>query len=394
MARFKLTDCGTIICDEGEMYVDDFLNQLKNQNGVFRRYLGRYRYSLDEFYFDSKNKKFKIRMSYKDDWDSNEISCSIKLSDKQKSLIEAGKPSQEVLKLLAFIEEEKYKKRLEKINDKFKESGNLPTDPEEVLLYKEYLQRKMKEVAAEIVKSSISVATPVVLATAAFLFTYNFAPTSSIGDAIFSSVLVSTVTVASYCSVVSIFFDKRPFPIKTLRMSLEERELLEEKIRCLNKSNNELEQNVLKSEASVISEETAVNDEVMISENIFLKEVELVKNAILRLPQNERGKYGLSLYRILAEYRDDVQSFLDKDKSKIDLSTPNSIYQINMDSLPKLYSLASSVEIRLMEITENNGIIEEIDKTEESLASLGFQDGYTDGYTDELREDGQYAIVM
>ena len=47
-----------------------------------------------------------------------------------------------------------------------------------------------------------------------------------------------------------------------------------------------------------------------------------------------------------------------------------------------------------MEITENNGIIEEIDKTEESLASLGFQDGYTDGYTDELREDGQYARVM
>ena len=59
------------------------------------------------------------------------------------------------------------------------------------------------------------------------------------------------------------------------------------------------------------------------------------------------------------------------------------------------FKVKENDEIFVEEIEDTKADIkEEIDKTEESLASLGFQDGYTDGYTDELREDGQYARVM
>ena len=272
MKDLKLTDYGTIVLGNNEVKVDTFLELLKRCKGYFD-VSSRYRHGTDfqDFVFNKDSGCFDIETYCY--WESIKNNYCLKLSNKQKELLDQGRPSPELLKLFAFEEECQYKNRQEQIRNKFYETGELPTDPEELVIYNDILHQELAETKADIVKKTlITTIVPTVFGAS---FLYISAKTGA--DIGFLQVFLRSSFFTLIPLVGFLVTENNPFPIGKIKSDIEKMEIIKEKINILNTS--EEKRMVLEAEKSFTLEglENQGVKDVAKNNNIFLQELDNIK---------------------------------------------------------------------------------------------------------------------
>ena len=388
MKKLKLTDYGTVVLGDNEVKIDTFLKLLKSCEGYFD-VSNSYWSELQDFKFDKDSSSFKIETSCHNDTKKYRLD----ISDMQKELLDLGKPSPELLKLIAFAEECQYKKRQEQISDKFYETGKLPTDPEELVIYNDLLHQKLNETKADIVKNGVITSIVPTFFGASFLFLSSYLSKKTGTDPGFVrncllSALSTLIPLGGFA-----FVEQNPFPIGKINADLEKMEILRKKIKILEAS--EEKQNALKmnNDLSIEGFENKEIKSVKERSNTFLDELEVVKSKIAMLPEVEREPYIRELVGIVERYRNQVFAILDNDGKKVLLGCADNLWSLNSTMLPILFELGGAVDKRLSTLRESQELKDALNELESSVATFsdenGYTDGWTDGYTDELNGSGQ-----
>ncbi len=386
MKKLKLTDYGTVVLGDNEVKVDTFLKLLKSCRGYFD-ISNSYWSEFQDFKFIKNDSKFEIETLTHNDKNH----YSLEISDLQKQLLDLGKPSPELAKLIAFAEECQYKKRQNRINDKFYETGKLPTDPEELVIYNDLLNQKLSETKADIVKNGI------ITSIVPTFFGASFALFSSLNGGIDVGSVLCNGFFSSLATLIPLvgfaFVEQNPFPIGKIKADLEKMEILKKKINILEAS--EEKQNALKinNDLSIEGFENKEIKSVKERSNTFLDELEVVKSKIAMLPEEEREPYIRELVGIVERYRNQVFAILDNDGKKVLLGCADNLWSLNSTMLPILFELGGKIDNRLSTIREKQELKDSIKEVEKSVVALssekGYVDGWTDGYTDELNGSGQ-----
>ena len=383
MQDLKLTDYGSVIAGTDEVKVETFIEQMKNGDGYFYKRL--YRYTFDNFYFNKEQGTFEI--SYYQD--SRKHNCSLVISDLQKELLDQGTPSDELLKLITYSEKVQYKKRQDQIVKKFYETGKLPTDPEELVIYNDILEQELKETNADIIKNRVITSIIPVLLSSSFLITAALVKNAGgdLGDILFCSGVASAMSFVASCFGFGIT-GTDPFPTNKIKRKMEKRDIITEKIKCLNGS--EEKRIALEAERN-LTPEGLKNQEVKSmanNNNIFLQALEEVKNKIAKLPEEERNQYFDDLIKIVRTYDYKVAAILDRDNNKVVLGDDANLWSVTVSMLPEVFNLEGRIDQRLLSIKEKQEIKGSLNQFEESINELKTDKGYTDGWTDDLTSGG------
>ncbi len=374
MDSYKLTDYGTIIdCDGNENNVDYYINMWKtNDNNLS---------------FSSKNMSFELENE-----DSSIV--PIVLSKKQRNLLVQRKPSPEVLKLIAYSEKCKYQEKEESINQNFLNTGELPTDTEELAILNEYYRKELTKTNATIIKDSF---VSTVMPTISLLSTYGLYTLMSPDDLIFK-VLIGTISIVGGVAVSlipAILMDglgQDPLPIKDIIENFRKTRVLKRKIKYIDES--EEKRTALEAENSFTLEglENKEMKTIANNGNVFLQELEEVKKKIVMLPSDEREPYIRELIDIVSIYDLQVTDILGKDGKKLSFGSATNLWDLNVNMLPKLLNLGSRLELRLSTIKEKQELKESLKQFKNSVETLdtgkGYVDGWTDGYTEGLTGSG------
>ena len=391
MEDLKLTDYGTIVLGNNkEVKVDTFLELLKKCKGYFD-ISGRYHYRTDlqDFVFNKDSGCFDIETSCTSCyWDSIKMNYCLKLSNKQKELLDQGRPSPELLKLFAFEEECQYINRQEQIRNKFYETGELPTDPEELIIYNDILHQELKETNAEIVKNSIVTSIIPLIFGVSFML-MNSSVQAQTGEVVFCSGLISLFSLAFF-----VITQNNPFPINKILEEIEQSGIIKDKIKYLNGSE---EKRIALEVKKAFTPEGLENQEVKSianNNNVFLQELKEVKKKIAMLPEEERDSYINELVEIVRSYDLQVTAILDRDKNKVILGDDANLWSLTASMLPELFNLEGRIDQRLLSIKEKQEIKGSLNQFKESIKELKTDKGYTDGWTDDLTSGGVAYATM
>lgn len=394
MQDLKLTDYGSVIAGTDEVKVDTFIEQIKNGDGYFHK--NYYDYTFDNFYFNKERGRFDVSFYQ----DGSKYNCYLVISDLQKELLDQGTPSDELLKLITYSEKVQYKKRQEQITKKFYETGKLPTDPEELVIYNDILEQELKDTNANILKNRIiSSVIPTVFASS-FLITAALVKAKTgadIGNTLFFSGLISfSATFITFMGFLGV--EVFPFPISKIKEEMDRRDIITEKIKRLNGSEEKrIAIEVKKSFTPEGIENKEIKD-VSKNSNAFLLELDEVKKKIAMLPKDEREPYIRELIGIVSEYYAKVTAILDRDNNKIVLGDAANLWSLNMSMLPKLLDLSGRLDQRLSTLKEKKELNDTLKQFKKSVEDLdtgkGYTDGWTDGYTDDLASGGVAYATM
>ena len=371
MANYKLTDYGTIIdCDDRENNLDYYLKMWKDRDNTL--------------YFSSDSNTFELDGQ------------SLVLSEKQKELLKQKRPSSEVSKLIAYSEECQYQKREEEISQNFLDTGEFPTDTEELAILKEYYRKELSSTNASIIKNTILSSIMPISMVAATYFTYSlFSP-----DELFYKLFVGGISLmAGLCfSAVSAAimegFNLDPLPMKDVIEGIRKKGVLKNKIDYLDKS--EEKRKALEAEKTFTPEglENKEINTLTDNTNVFLQELDLVKIKIATLPEEEREPYVRDLVEIVNSYDLQVTAILNRDANKIILGSANNLWDLNVSMLPDLYDLGGRLDQRLATINKRQELKEALEQAKSSIEALDTGKGYTDGWSDDLTSGGvAYATI-
>ena len=369
MANYKLTDYGTIIdCNDKENNLDYYLKKWKNK-GI-------------TLYFSSDNNTFELDGK------------SLVLSEKQRELLNQKRPSSEVSKLIAYSEECQYKKREEIIEQRFLDTGEFPTDTEELAILNEYYRKKLSSTNVSILKNAIQTSVmPLTMAVTSY-FSYSLlSPDEIFGKVLFGSLsLLLGFCVSMIPGLIMEGNDLDPLPIGDVIEGIRKRGVLKSKIKYLDKSKEK--RTALEAEKAFTPEglENKEINTLADNSNVFLQELEVVKKRIAKLPEEEREPYIRELVRIVTSYDLQVTAILNRDANKIMLGSANNLWDLNVSMLPCLYDLGGRLDQRLATIEKRQELKETLEQTRNSIEALdtynGYTEGYTDGYTDDLTAGG------
>ena len=369
MANYKLTDYGTIIdCNDKENNLDYYLKKWKNK-GI-------------TLYFSSDNNTFELDGK------------SLVLSEKQRELLNQKRPSSEVSKLIAYSEECQYKKREEIIEQRFLDTGEFPTDTEELAILNEYYRKKLSSTNVSILKNAIQTSVmPLTMAVTSY-FSYSLlSPDEIFGKVLFGSLsLLLGFCVSMIPGLIMEGNDLDPLPIGDVIEGIRKRGVLKSKIKYLDKSKEK--RTALEAEKAFTPEglENKEINTLADNSNVFLQELEVFKKRIAKLPEEEREPYIRELVRIVTSYDLQVTAILNRDANKIMLGSANNLWDLNVSMLPCLYDLGGRLDQRLATIEKRQELKETLEQTRNSIEALdtynGYTEGYTDGYTDDLTAGG------
>ena len=203
MANYKLTDYGTIIdCDDRENNLDYYLKMWKDRDNTL--------------YFSSDSNTFELDGQ------------SLVLSEKQKELLKQKRPSSEVSKLIAYSEECQYQKREEEISQNFLDTGEFPTDTEELAILKEYYRKELSSTNASIIKNTIiSSIMPITIAATSYLTYWIVSPDDLASKIIIGSLsFLLGVTVSLIPGQVMEEIDIDPLPFGKIIDSIRKKGVL------------------------------------------------------------------------------------------------------------------------------------------------------------------------
>ena len=371
MANYKLTDYGTIIdCDDRENNLDYYLKMWKDRDNTL--------------YFSSDSNTFELDGQ------------SLVLSEKQKELLKQKRPSSEVSKLIAYSEECQYQKREEEISQNFLDTGEFPTDTEELAILKEYYRKELSSTNASIIKNTIiSSIMPITIAATSYLTYWIVSPDDLASKIIIGSLsFLLGVTVSLIPGQVMEEIDIDPLPFGKIIDSIRKKGVLENKINYLDKS--EEKRIALEAERN-LTPEGLKNQEVKSmanNKNIFLQALEEVKNKIAKLPEEERNQYFDDLIKIVRTYNNKVAAILDRDNNKVVLGDDANLWSLNVSLLPELFNLDGRIDQRLATLKEKQEIKSSLNQFEASINELKTNKGYTDGWSDDLTSGGvAYASI-
>jgi len=183
-----------------------------------------------------------------------------------------------------------------------------------------------------------------------------------------------------------------PFPISKIKEEMDQRDIITEKIKRLNGSEEKrIAIEVKKSFTPEGIENKEIKD-VSKNSNAFLLELDEVKKKIAMLPKDEREPYIRELIGIVSEYYTKVTAILDRDNNKIVLGDAANLWSLNMSMLPKLLDLGGRLDQRLSTLKEKKELNDTLKQFKKSVEDLdtgkGYTDGWTDGYTDDLTSGG------
>ena len=376
MEGYRLTDYGTIIDYYGNENNVDYCIKMWRKKG-------------NNLSFSKNDSCFSLE-------DDEYNAINILLSKKQKDLLNLGTPSSDVLKLIAYSEECQYKEKEEAINNQFLNTGEFPTDTEELAILNEYYRKELLKTNASIIKNSIiSCVMPFTGAlTGAAIYT-AFSPEDLAEKAFFAAIAAIIGGAASLISgVIIAAFDKDPMAISEIKYGIKEKGILEKKIKCLNESEEKRLALEIKKTYTPEGLENKEMSDVTNCSNVFLQELEEVKKKIALLPEDEREPYIRELISIVQYYKLQITVILGKDANKIEFGSAANLWDLNTSMLPKLFDLGSRLDLRIATIKERQELQGTLNEFTESVETLGTDNGYTDGYSDDLTSSGVAYATM
>ena len=353
MENIILTDLGTIGVESKEMKVDDFLKRIQKGRGIF--YHDNYTYYDNDFSFNKDNESFDVCLTFPDD---AKFSYSLVLSDSQKELLRQGRPSPEFLKLLAYSEKLEYNEKQKQVLNEFYFTGDLPSDPVNLPIYRDALKRKLKETNSQIAKGSI--ATSIIplsfIAIPALYLSNNSYSFKDIAAACAIGAMVAFLSTA-----ILLTSHQGPFRDESLIQSIKQRRVIKDRIKLLNEA--------IKQQKTITPEglENKSIKKATENSNVFLKESELIKKKIAILPEDEREQYINELISIVNEYDIQVTNILD---NKLGLGSAANIWDLNVSMLPRLVDLGTRLDIKLSTIKERQELKDTIERFKNSVIVL------------------------
>ena len=391
--KMVLSNFGTIITGGTEYSIDEF-EKLINGGEAFFKPL--------EFSYDSEKKSFTLKaISKYDDYDYyygydredyNGVRIySLHLTSKQKEMLEQGKIDTNLQRLIGLAEKSQYEKKQRDIHAKVLETGEYPTNREDIKAYKDYLQEQLVKTNSAIVANRIAAVSPIVAAGLCALFVKATGLSFEYHQALLSVLSLSgTVLTGLYSLGIGghVLFDNDS-PLQANKNNKKNIGLLKQKIEDLEGTDKD---KALFNASVELSPEGLEHEEVGKTNqynNVFLQEINEVKKLIVKLPKNERARYVKDLAAILAEYIAGVEKIVDKKSTKLEFGTASYIWELNSQMLPDVFRLGAVVKERLATIEEKKEVLNDCQEVKESIDALSTDSlGYTDGWTDDLSSTG------
>ena len=352
-----------------ELTVDELLEALKD---------GKYYYTCVDLAFKPESCNFIITKRKKN---GTNYTVPLELAGIHMDLLKQGKIDSSVKKLLDYAEKSQFEKKRKAIYEEVLKTGKNPTDPESLLIYKDYLTEQLKDTNAYINSATSILLRPLFSIPVSLLSVYG----SLISESNTAAAVAFGIGIISFFltfNALEHFSEARECRTEKIR----QKKLLEAKLDSLN--------NIDAISLSSV-QEGLENQEVKSmanNNNIFLQELEEVKKKIARLPEEERNSYINELVEIVRSYDLKITAILDRNDNKIVLGDAANLWSVTASMLPDLYDLGGRIDQRLAIIKEKKEIKCSLSQLEESVKALntnkGYTDGWTDGYTDDLTSGG------
>ncbi len=374
--KIVLTSYGTIATRGKDYSVDEFEDLLFDNN-----------FTVLNFTFDEVEKRFILDYSNNapedvNSWNTREV--YIELSDLNKQLYDDGITDSNLQRLFDLVEKVNYRKREKRICSQVLDTGNFPTDKEELKIYNNYLNDALSKTKAAIAMNHVGLLSPLILGGLSYLLVRTAFGDSSHDFFNFLELIGGIISGAF--SIISLLFI--PDFFTNLEEERGKHKQFKNKKECVDKIMEGYDLVELAKSASVVDLEEKEQEKASKYQNVFLQEVDTVKKSIEKLPDGEREIYARLLASILKEYIDAVTPIFENNDKQMSFGSASSVWEINSQMLPKVYRLGHMVDDVLKNMEEKNVSLDGYQELQKELEKLsgndGYVDGYTDGYTDDL----------
>ncbi len=152
-SEITLTSYGTIATNGKEYSIEDFEKQLKAKN-----------FKVKDFSFDLENRCFHFDFDegYYGIGRCGKRSCIFNISTEHKKLLDDGIIAPDLQRLIDIAKEIQEKNKSEEVSERVLETGDFPTEADEIALYRKHLIKELEKTKASIITGSICAATPIV----------------------------------------------------------------------------------------------------------------------------------------------------------------------------------------------------------------------------------------
>ena len=386
--KIVLTSYGALATDGTEYSIDDLKKLFCEEE-----------FTVVNFSFDEGKKRFKLEYSNKApeftfSW--NTCTVYIELSTFHKKLYDDGIIDPNLQKIFDLVEKVNNRKREKSICSQVLKTGDLPTDKEELKIYDNYLKKELSETKANIVKNSLALSFPLLWGMLSYVFFKTGFRHSEFNLAYLLEIIAGVSS-----GVCGVFFLGCIFDIlEELKKEIENIKQIMSKKECVDKIKEGYDLVELAKAASVVELNGKEEEKASKYQNVFFQEVDAVKNSIVKLPDGEKEIYARLLADILKEYIDAVNSIFEKNDKQMNFGSASSVWEINLQMLPKVYRLGGMVDEALKNMEEENVSLDGYQELQKELETLSgnegcmasYTDGWTDGYTDDLSAGGAYAV--
>ena len=354
-----------------ELTVDELLEALKN---------GKYHYKCVDLAFNPESYNFIITMRENN---GANYTVPLELAGIHMDLLKQGKIDSSVKKLLDYAEKSQFEKKRKEIYEEVLKTGKNPTDPESLLIYKDYLTEQLKDTNAYINSATSILLRPVFSIPVALLSAYVFL----ISDSNTAAAVAAGIAIISFL-LTSNALDHFDEALECRTEKIKQKKLLEAKLDSLNNTDaislSAVQEGIENQEVKSIAN----------NNNIFLQELEEIKKKIARLPEEERNQYFGELVEIVRDYYTKVSAILDRDNNKIVLGDAANLWSVTASMLPELFNLEGRIDQRLSSIKEKEQLKSALEQIVDAVEPVATERGYTDGWSDDLTSGGvAYATI-
>ena len=377
--KIVLTSFGTLATDDKEYSIVDLENLLYSKN-----------FTVVNFSFNEAEKRFILDYSNNEpdrvySWNTQRV--YIELSNFHSQLYDDGIIDPKLQKLFDLVEKVNYRKKEKRICSQVLNTGDLPTDKEELKIYGDYLDKELSRTKANVVGNSVALISPLVLGTLSYLLLKT-----GFGQSELNLATLLEIIGGVSGGVFGVFF---LVCISDVLKELKNIKQFMSKKECVDKIMEGYDLVELTKSASVADLAEKEQEKAAKYQNVFLQEVDTVKNSIVKLPAGEREIYARLLARILKEYIDAVTPIFEKNDKQMSFGSASSVWEINSQMLPKVYRLGHMVDDVLKNMEEKNVSLDGYQELQKELEKLSGNDGYVDGYTDGFIEGyGSSGVVL
>ena len=388
--EITLTSYGTIATKGKEYSIEDFEKQLKEKY-----------FKVKDFSFDLENRCFHFDFDegfHGDRWGKR--SCIFNISTEHKKLLDDGIIAPDLQRLIDIAKEIQEKNKSEEVIKRVLKTGDFPTEADEIALYRKHLIKELEKTKASIITGSICAATPIVSSLIFYkLFKYGV-NVEDLASALPFYIGESTAAVTTIVSTLMLVFNElSPFKksgINLIKDGLSDGKLISNKLEGLKRT--EEGRSVIDIPVDMFAKGLKKEEHEKVEEyqNLFLQEVNNVRENILKIPANEREAYIRVLTILLEVYMKRINHIISKPYKEIELGVASDIWQLNVEMFPDLFRLSSVVSERLANYKGEKELLDDCKKLQEEIQKglvqneytgeniVGYTEGYTEGYTDDL----------